>query len=203
MTTEEAQQQQVGEADDGVREQEAQHHPQELVYSEPGRAVGETQHARRVIAAPQMCQLGENSSRRGRDHRRSPDQGRDHLRGARPAAQRYAGLERRGHVAVASQAHGCQEKAAGVDVERCEEAHRLAHGKPEGPAVVQRGLHGPEDQDHGEEQMGHSQIEHKEVDVAGGDGVSGVEQEHHQHVHQHPCRGHDGVNHRHDYPHPQ
>lgn len=127
VTAQEAQQEQVGEGDDGVRQQEPQHHPQELVYSEPGRAVGETQHARRVVAAAQVCQFGKDRSRRCRDHCCGPDEGRDHLRGARSAAQRCAGFERRGHVAVAGQAHGRQEEAARVDVEPREEAHGLAH----------------------------------------------------------------------------
>lgn len=203
VTTEEAQQEQVGEGDDGVRQQEPQHHPQELVHPQPGRPLGETQQARRLIAAPKVCQLGENSSGRGGDGRRGPDEACGHLRGARSAAQRYAGFERRGNIAEAGQAHGRQEEAAGVDVEAREEAHGLAHGQTEGPAVVQRRVHSPKHQHHGEEQMGQSQVEHKEVDGARGDGVRRIQQEHHQHVHQHSRRGHHGVNHRHHDSHPQ
>lgn len=154
VATEEAQQEQIGEGDDGVRQQEPQHHPQELVYPQPGRPVGETQHARRLIAAPEVRQLGENSTGRGGDHCCGPDEGCGHLRGARCAAQRHAGLERRGYVAVAGQAHSCQEEAAGEDVEAREEARGLAHGQTEGPAVVQRHVHSPKHQHHGEEQMG-------------------------------------------------
>lgn len=87
VTTQEAQQEQVREGDGGVRQQEAQHHPQELVDSQPGHAVGETQHARRVVAAAQVRQLGKDRPGRHHDQCCGPDEGRDHLRGARPATQ--------------------------------------------------------------------------------------------------------------------
>lgn len=203
VAAQEAQEEQVGEGDDGVREQEAQHHPQELVDPQPGRAVGEAQDARRVVAPARVHQLGEEGAGERRRQRRRPDDGRGHLGGARPGAEGSPGFERRRHVAVAGQAHGGEEEAAGVDVEGREEARRLAHGGAERPAVVQRHVHGPEDQHGGEEQVGQGQVEHEEVDGPRGDGVGGVEQEHHQHVHQDPRRRHDGVDRRHDHPHPQ
>lgn len=201
VLAEEAQQKQVGEGDDGVGQQKGHQHSQELVYAQPRCARWETDQTGRVVA--HVVQVGKHGAGHGCYEGRGPDEGRDQRRGAGPAAHGCGGVECSGHVAVAGQAHGREEEAAGKDVERRQQGHRLARGQAEGPAVVQCIFHGPERQGQGEEQLGQRQVEHKEVDGSCGDGVGGVEQEHHQQVPQHPGCGHDEVHHRDNDPQPQ
>ena len=179
VLTEEVEKEQVGRGDDGVGQQKPQHHSQELVYPKPGCAIREPEQARCIVVSAHTHQVSENGPGCRCYQRRRPDRGCDHRRCPGATAEGLTAWESGGYVAVPGHAHSREEKAAGVDVEPGEQRHGLARGQAERPAVVQNKLYGPERQSEGEEQLGQSQVEHKDIDGARGDGVSRIEQEHH------------------------